>query len=143
MHEPGAQTVLGKSYRDTGIEQGRAVLTDLARHPATARHIAARLAHHFVADEPPASLVERLTRRFIETEGDLWEVAKDLVNAPESWAPEQAKIKRPGEWNVACLRAAGLNGDARLPRAGGQSLGRAAVAASGPAWILGRERCMA
>jgi uncharacterized protein (DUF1800 family) len=69
---------------------------------------------HFIADEPPASLVERLTRRFIETEGDLWEVAKGLVNAPESWAPEQAKIKRPGEWNIACLRAAGLNGDARL-----------------------------
>jgi uncharacterized protein (DUF1800 family) len=123
MHEPGAQTVLGKSYRDTGIEQGRAVLTDLARHPATARHVATKLVRHFIADEPPASLVERLTQRFIETEGDLWEIAKDLVNAPESWAPEQAKIKRPGEWNVACLRAAGLNGDARLLVQAGNRLG--------------------
>src|SRR5262247_2479261 len=76
MHEPGAQTVLGKSYRDTGQEQGRAVLTDLARHPATATHIATKLARHFIADEPPPVLVERLTRRFTETEGDLWEVAK-------------------------------------------------------------------
>src|SRR5262244_1811061 len=61
MHEPGAQTVLGKSYRDTGVEQGRAVLIDLARHPATAKHIATKLARHFIADEPPPALVERLT----------------------------------------------------------------------------------
>src|SRR6185436_1451148 len=53
LHEPGAQIVLGKSYADGGIEQGRAVLADLARHPATAEHVARKLAIHFVADEPP------------------------------------------------------------------------------------------
>jgi uncharacterized protein (DUF1800 family) len=110
MHEPGAQTVLGKSYRDTGVEQGRAVLTDLARHPATAKHIATKLARHFIADEPPPALVERLTQRFIETEGDLWQVSKALLGAPESWLPERAKIKRPSEWLVAMRRAAGLGG---------------------------------
>ncbi len=71
MHEPGPQTVIGKAYRDTGVEQGRAVLADLARHPATAQHIAAKLAPHFVADDPPPALVERLAQRFHETEGDL------------------------------------------------------------------------
>ncbi len=55
-HEPGAETVLGKTYPDTGLAQGRAVLTDLARHPATAKHIATKLAIHFVADDPPAAL---------------------------------------------------------------------------------------
>src|SRR5262245_51330964 len=115
MHEPGAQTVLGKSYRDTGQEQGRAVLTDLARHPATAKHIATKLARHFIADEPPPALVERLTQRFTETEGDLWEVAKALVAAPESWASERAKIKRPSEWYVAMRRAAGFSGGAPGP----------------------------
>src|SRR5207248_6092509 len=124
MHEPGSQTVLGKTYRDTGLEQGRAVLTDLARHPATARHVATKLVRHFIADEAPDSLIDRLTHRFIETEGDLWAIAKALVNAPESWAPEQAKIKRPGEWNIACLRAAGLTGgDGRLLVQAGNRLG--------------------
>jgi uncharacterized protein (DUF1800 family) len=123
MHEPGSQTVLGKPYRDTGVEQGRAVLTDLARHPATAKHVATKLARHFIADDPPLSLVERLTRRFTETEGDLWEIAKALVNALEAWVPERAKIKRPGEWNIACLRAAGLNGDGRLLVLAGNRLG--------------------
>jgi uncharacterized protein (DUF1800 family) len=124
MHEPGAQTVLGKAYRDTGVEQGRAVFTDLARHQATAKHIAGKLARHFIADDPPPALVERLTQRFIETDGDLWQIAQALVTAPEAWSPEQAKIKRPGEWYVAMRRAAGLPaGDGRLLVQGTSRLG--------------------
>jgi uncharacterized protein (DUF1800 family) len=107
LHEPSPQTLIGKTYPDTGVEQGRAVLADLARHPATARHVATKLARHFIADDPPPAVVERLTQRFLDTDGDLKEVAKTLVSAPESWALEQVKIKRPGEWLVAARRAAG------------------------------------
>jgi uncharacterized protein (DUF1800 family) len=110
-HEPGPQTVIGRDYPDNGVEQGRAVLADLARHPATARHVATKLARHFVADEPPPALVDRLAARFLDTEGDLKEVARALVAAPEAWTPEQAKIKRPAEWIVAGLRATGRSGD--------------------------------
>jgi uncharacterized protein (DUF1800 family) len=110
-HEPGPQTVIGRDYPDTGVGQGRAVLADLAGHPATARHVATKLARHFVADEPPPTLVDRLASRFLETEGDLKEVTRALVSAPEAWAPEQAKIKRPAEWIVAALRATGQSGD--------------------------------
>jgi uncharacterized protein (DUF1800 family) len=110
MHEPAPQTLIGNTYPDTGIEQGRSVLADLARHPATARHLATKLARHFVADDPPPELVELLTQRFLDTDGDLKEVAKALVRAPQSWAPEQAKIKRPGEWIAAMRRATGTQG---------------------------------
>src|SRR6266849_10177819 len=85
MHQPGAQTVIGRSYPDAGMQQGRDVLAALARHPATAKHVAAKLARHFVADEPPPALVERLTKRFLATQGDLKEVTKALVAAPEAW----------------------------------------------------------
>ncbi len=112
-HEPGPQSVIGHDYPDSGAGQGRAVLADLARHPATARHVATKLARHFIADEPPPTLVDRLASRFLDTEGDLKEVARTLVCAPEAWAPEQAKIKRPAEWIVAALRATGQNGDIR------------------------------
>ena len=62
LHEPGDQTVLGKRYSDSGVDQGRAVLGDLARHPATAQHIAQKLACHFVADEPPPTLVGQASK---------------------------------------------------------------------------------
>jgi uncharacterized protein (DUF1800 family) len=106
-HEPGPETVLGKSYPDTGVQQGRAVLADLARRPQTATHVATKLAVHFVADSPPPSLVDALARRFRDTDGDLKEVAKALVAAPEAWQTQQQKVKRPGEWLVAGLRATG------------------------------------
>ena len=111
LHEPGPQLVVQKTYPDTGIEQGRTVLADLARHPATAKHIATKLARHFVADDPPPALVELLTQRFLATDGDLKEVAKALVTSPEAWIPEQVKIKRPGEWLIAARRATGIPGD--------------------------------
>jgi uncharacterized protein (DUF1800 family) len=109
MHEPGAQTLIGKSYADAGFDQGRHALATLARHPATAKHIAVKLARHFVADDPPLALIERLTKRFLDTDGDLKEMAKSLVAAPEAWASPRQKLKHPGEWIVAALRATGVN----------------------------------
>jgi uncharacterized protein (DUF1800 family) len=111
MHEPGPEMVIGKDYPDTGPEQARSVLADLARHPATAKHVATKMACHFIADDPPPVLVERLTQRFLDTNGDLKEVTRALVASPEAWEPQQAKIKRPGEWIVAALRATGISGD--------------------------------
>ena len=108
MHEPGAQTVVGKTYSGMGFDQGREVLDDLAARPATAKHIATKLARHFVADDPPPALVERLSRRFLETRGDLLEVSKALVAAPESWESPHSKLKPPGEWIVGSLRATGF-----------------------------------
>ena len=111
MHEPGPQRVLGKFYVDTGVEQGRAVLADLARHPATATHVATKLARHFCADDPPPSLVDRLARTFRDTEGDLKEMPKTLVMSEETWAPARDKLKRPCEWVTSIARATGLRSD--------------------------------
>jgi uncharacterized protein (DUF1800 family) len=113
MHEPGPEVVIGKDYPDTGSEQGRAVLADLARHPATAKHISTKLARHFIADDPPPALVDRLAQRFLDTNGDLKEMTRVLIASPEAWEPQQTKIKRPGEWIVAALRATGISGDIR------------------------------
>ncbi len=108
LHEPGAQKVLGKSYEDKTVEQGRAVLRDLAAHPATATHVATKLARHFVADAPPPALVERMTKVFVDTEGDLKEVAKAMVKSDEAWTQLASKLKRPSEWVVGMVRATGI-----------------------------------
>lgn len=106
-HEPGARTVMGRRYPDGGIGQGRAVLADVARNPATAGHLSFKLARHFVADDPPPALVERLEAAWTKSDGDLAVVAAALIDAPEAWAPAPAKFKTPYEFLVSGYRAIG------------------------------------
>src|SRR5262249_47134974 len=97
MHEPGAQTVAGRTYAGMGFDQGAAVLLDLARAPATAQHIASKFARHFVADEPPPPLVDALKTSFVRSDGNLKELARTLIESPDAWNAPRTKLKRPGE----------------------------------------------
>lgn len=108
IHEPGDRTILGRRYSAAGEAQARAVLADLAVHPATAKHIATKLARHFVADDPPPALVTRLETVFLKTGGDLQQLYTVLIDAPEAWNPVPAKFKTPWEWSLSAFRALGL-----------------------------------
>ncbi len=112
MHEPGTRHVLGVAYRQSGAAQARAVLSDLARHPATARFIATKLVRHFVADDPPAAGVEHIAGVFRDTEGNLAAVARALVHLDAAWEDPLAKVKTPEELVVSTLRALDF---ARMP----------------------------
>jgi uncharacterized protein (DUF1800 family) len=103
-HEPGAKIILGKSYKQEGVAQTRAVLRDLAAHPATARHVATKLARHFIADEPPRSAVERLAKVFRDTEGDLPSLHRALIETPEAWERTATKFKTPHDFVVSTFR---------------------------------------
>jgi uncharacterized protein (DUF1800 family) len=107
LHEPGTRNLLGLSFAQAGEDQARAILHHLATAPATAKHIAFKLARHFVADDPPAPLVQRLADAFLRSDGDLPAVYRELVAAPEAWQPGPAKFKTPWEWAVSSLRALG------------------------------------
>jgi uncharacterized protein (DUF1800 family) len=108
LHEPGAQKVIGRTYEQEDAEQGRGVLRDLAAHAATATHIAAKLATYFIADAPPAPLVDRMAKTFRDTGGDLKEVARTMIASEESWTAPATKLKRPGEWVVGMVRATSI-----------------------------------
>jgi uncharacterized protein (DUF1800 family) len=103
-HEPGAWEVLGKRYEEEGALRGEAVLDDLARHPATARHIARKLAAHFVGDDAPPVLVARLETSFRDSDGDLAAVSRALATAPECWQQPARKIVPPYDFVVALMR---------------------------------------
>lgn len=122
LHEPGGQTVLGKRYEQEDAEQGRAVLRDLAANPATATHVATKLARHFVADEPPPALVEQMAKTFRDTEGDLKQVAITMVSSDDAWRGPPSKLKRPGEWVVGMVRATGITAVDPVRFTGGQEL---------------------
>jgi len=106
-HEPGSQALLGVSYPGDGVDQGRAALRDLAHHPATARHIAFKLARHFIADAPPPDLIASLAATFLKTRGDLSAVYLTLIGSEAAWNPTLVKIRSPLEFFVALLRASG------------------------------------
>ncbi|KAB1083867.1 DUF1800 family protein [Neorhizobium galegae] len=107
-HEPGDHSVMGMTYAEDGVEQGRSVLRDLARHPATAKHIAFKLVRHFVADEPPAGIVREVAAAYTKTHGDLSAVYKALIDSEEAWNPQLSKMRPPLDYVVAMIRATGL-----------------------------------
>lgn len=107
LHEPGSRTILGKTYAQNNQAQAEAVLNDLAQAPATAKHIATKLARHFVGDNPPVSLVDKLSQAFTQSDGNLTRVYQALIDAPESWQPAPAKFKTPWEWMISSLRGLG------------------------------------
>lgn len=112
-HEPGARNVLGKRYAEGGVEQGRAVLADLARHPSTAKHLSLKLARHFVADEPPPALVERMAAAYLKSGGELREVYRAMIENDLAWTPDARKFKTPDDFLVSALRAGGIDGGIR------------------------------
>ncbi|WP_284124886.1 DUF1800 domain-containing protein [Parerythrobacter aestuarii] len=110
IHEPGPRIIMGKRYAQEYAAQAQAVLDDFASHPATARHIATKLARHFAADDPPPALVARLERAFIESDGDLPTVYRALIDAPEPWQLAGSKFRTPWEWSIGALRGVGSGG---------------------------------
>lgn len=105
LHEPGVRTIRGTRYAQDGEGQAQAVLDDLAASPATAAHVATKLARHFAGDSPPQPLVDRLQATFLKTGGDLPSLYRVLIDSPEAWLPAPAKFKTPWEWSVSSLRA--------------------------------------
>jgi uncharacterized protein (DUF1800 family) len=108
IHEPGAKVLLGRTYAESGAGEGEAALRDLARHPATARHIAFKLARHFIADAPPPEAVERIAGRYRDTEGDLRQVMEAVIVEAGAWEQPFAKVKTPTELVIAACRASGM-----------------------------------
>jgi len=130
IHEPGPKRVLGRSYPE-GPDAIGLLLRDLPQHPSCAGFLAAKLARHFVTDDPPAALVDAVAARFRATDGDLQATAQALFAHPLAWSTDHApKFKRPEELVLSALRSARLPLLSVEPLAGavqtmGQPLARA------------------
>ncbi len=118
MHDDGEKIVLGRRIAAGGGQRdGDQVLDILAAHPATARFIATKIARRFVADDPPAALVERVAARFTATGGDIRETVRTVVTSPEFFATAayRAKVKSPFEFVASAVRAANMEAVNALP----------------------------
>ncbi|MET0554851.1 MAG: DUF1800 domain-containing protein [Vicinamibacteria bacterium] len=109
LHVAADKTVLGQRIPGGGRDEGDRVIRLLAAHPSTARFVARKLAQRFIADDPPAALVDRAADTFRRTDGDIRAVVTAIVTSPEFSSPSarQAKVKTPLELVVSAVRASG------------------------------------
>jgi uncharacterized protein (DUF1800 family) len=102
LHDEGTKTVLGESVAPNGEAEAESVIDVLAHHPSTAHFIATKLARRFVADDPPADLVEKAASKFIETQGDIKAVLRVILL--DGLPLAQPKYKRPVNYVVSAMR---------------------------------------
>lgn len=117
LHDPDPKIVLGKKIHAGGMKDGEEVLDLLAHHPSTAKFISTELARRFVSDVPPRTLVDKMSRTFLSSDGDIRAVLRTMIYSPEFWSRDayNSKIKTPFELVVSTARALGTDVDTPLP----------------------------
>ena len=116
-HEPGTKKVMGQKFKDHGELEGRELLHFLATRPATAQFLCHEMAVRFVADDPPQSLVDRMAKAYMASDGDIAQVLRTLFHSPEFWSTSvyRAKVKTPIEYVVSTVRASDAGVDNLRP----------------------------
>jgi uncharacterized protein (DUF1800 family) len=114
-HEPGTKVVMGHKIKGGGQKEGLELLHILATSPSTAKFISRKLAVRFVSDDPPQALVDRMTKAFLASGGDITTVLRTMIDSPEFWAAPDAgnKVKTPLDYVVSAVRA--TNADVSQP----------------------------
>ena len=107
LHDKGSKILMGRLFTDRGMQEGEEAIRMLARHPATARRIAVRLAHTFVSDKPPQALIDLLAATFTRTQGDIRAVMRTLVESPEFFKADNTLFKTPLDFACSALTAGG------------------------------------
>ncbi len=99
------------------MQEGLRVLHMLATSPATAKFISTKLAVRFVSDTPPPTLVDRMAKAFLASNGDIKTVMRTMFDSPEFWSPEayRAKVKTPEEFVISAVRASGADVKNAIP----------------------------
>jgi uncharacterized protein (DUF1800 family) len=106
-HDAGDKLLLGTTFHNQGLKEGEDAIRMLARHPATAQHIASRLATFFVSDNPSQALINKLAGSFIASQGDMRVVMRTLIESDAFWQPNQTLFKTPFDFACSALLALG------------------------------------
>ncbi len=112
FHSSDTATILNGAFSSAGFDgqsAGEALITFLAHHPTTARHIAYKLIRRFVTDTPPESLVASAAQVFLASDTALAPTLRHILLSAEFATSAGQKMRRPFELTVASLRALGTN----------------------------------
>ena len=116
-HDRQPKVVMGHKFNYGGEKDGEAALKMLANDPHAARFISTELARHFVSDDPPSALVDRMAQTYTESGGDIRSVLHTMIYSPEFWSKDayRAKVKTPFELVASTARALDANVTVALP----------------------------
>jgi len=119
FHAEGKIIVMGHTFNAGAEKNGEQALEMLANDPHTAKFISTELARHFVSDNPPQTLVDRMAGTYEKSGGDIRAVLKTMIYSPEFWSKEayRAKIKTPFELVASTARALNATVEISLPLA--------------------------
>ncbi len=115
-HDTNDKVVLGNKFLGSGgYQEGADLLSILAHHPSTAKFISTKLATRFISDNPPQSIIDKMTKTFLDNNGDISLVLSTMVNSPEFWSKDALgeKTKSPFELAISAVRA--LDADVQQP----------------------------
>jgi uncharacterized protein (DUF1800 family) len=117
FHAQGKKVVMGHEFDFGGEKDGEEALKMLAADPHTAKFISTKLARHFVSDNPPQALVDRMAQTFESSGGDIRSVLKTMIYSPEFWSKDayRSKVKTPFELVASTARALGADLQVSLP----------------------------
>ncbi len=116
-HDNGTKTLLGQRYGGSaqdGEQEGVAAIRALVHHPSTAQRVCQRLAQFFVSDAPTESLVQQLVRSFTQSQGDIAQVLRTLLQSNDFWAAENQLFKTPLDFTCSAMAATQTSGDPRV-----------------------------
>jgi len=139
-HEPGSRTLLTKKYPQQNIAQGEQMLRDLAMHENTAKHVCHKIAHHFVGEQAPASLIKKMQNTWLTNNGNIKKVMISLFSAEEAWLDDLQKFKTPREFVISSYRAlAPKHVNAKMVFYSLENLGQKPFSAGSPAGFSDNE----
>ncbi len=115
-HDKTEKLVLGKTFAaNGGYDEGLELIKLLAHHTSTARFISKKIAIRFVNDNPPTSLIDKMSKIFLESDGDIKQVLITMVSAPEFWSKEALREKTKSPFELAISAVRGLNATVSQP----------------------------
>jgi uncharacterized protein (DUF1800 family) len=117
IHGQGKKVVMGRTFNYGGEKDGEEALKMLASKPATAHFISSEIAHHFVSDNPPSALIDRMAKSFTSSNGDIRVVLRTMIYSPEFWSKDayRSKVKTPFELVASTSRALNAESTISLP----------------------------
>ena len=103
-HDFGDKQFLGHTIKGSGFGEVEEALDLIARSPATAHHVSEQLATYFMGDTPPAAVVDRMTATWQKSDGDIAQVLRTMIRAPEFRQSLGTVFKDPIHYAISSVR---------------------------------------